>query len=66
MFVCHDYKAPGRDVYAWESTVAEMRVCNVHIHDGISETDFITMCQRRDKTLAAPTLLLPSVHVTLL
>ncbi len=58
-------KAPGRDAYAWESTVAEARARNVHIHDGVSETDFVTMRQRRDKTLAAPTLLLPSVQVNI-
>ncbi|PLC50863.1 MBL fold metallo-hydrolase [Pollutimonas subterranea] len=65
VFVCHDYKAPGRDAYAWESTVAEARARNVHIHDGVSETDFVTMRQRRDKTLAAPALLLPSVQVNI-
>lgn len=65
VFVCHDYKAPGRDTYAWESTVAEARARNVHIHDGVSETDFVAMRQRRDKTLAAPALLLPSIQVNI-
>jgi len=65
VFVCHDYKAPGRDVYAWETTVGDSRAHNVHIHDGVSEADFVAMRQKRDKTLAAPNLLLPSVQVNI-
>jgi hypothetical protein len=63
--MCHDYKAPGRDCYAWESTVAEERARNVHVHDGVSMDEFVAMRQRRDATLAAPTLLLPSIQVNI-
>jgi len=62
LFMCHDYKAPGRDRYAWETTVAKERCDNIHIHDGIGETDYAAMRTRRDATLAAPVLLLPSVQ----
>ncbi|MBO9355938.1 MBL fold metallo-hydrolase [Bordetella petrii] len=65
IFTCHDYKAPGRDHYAWESTVAEQRRHNVHVHDGIGEDDFVAMRQKRDAGLSAPTLLLPSLQVNL-
>lgn len=64
LFMCHDYKAPGRDEYAWETTVAEQRN-NVHLKDGVSEDDFVAMRQKRDATLAAPTLLLPSIQVNI-
>ena len=65
LFMCHDYKAPGRDHFAWETTVAEERARNVHIHDGVDEAAFVTMRQDRDKGLAAPRLLLPSVQVNI-
>ena len=65
LFMCHDYKAPGRDRYAWETTVAEERARNVHVHDGIAEADFVAMRTKRDATLAAPVLLLPSVQVNI-
>ncbi|MFN3734356.1 MBL fold metallo-hydrolase [Comamonas testosteroni] len=65
LFMCHDYKAPGRDSYAWESTVAEERARNVHVHDGVDADAFVAMRQRRDATLAAPTLLLPSIQVNI-
>jgi glyoxylase-like metal-dependent hydrolase (beta-lactamase superfamily II) len=65
LFMCHDYKAPGRDHFAWETTVAEERARNVHIHDGVDEAAFVTMRQERDKGLAAPRLLLPSVQVNI-
>jgi glyoxylase-like metal-dependent hydrolase (beta-lactamase superfamily II) len=65
LFMCHDYKAPGRDHYAWETTVAEERRSNVHAHDGISEDEFVFMRAARDATLAAPTLLLPSIQVNI-
>ena len=64
-FMCHDYKAAGRHCYAWESTVAEERALNVHVHDGVSMDEFVAMRQRRDATLAAPTLLLPSIQVNI-
>jgi glyoxylase-like metal-dependent hydrolase (beta-lactamase superfamily II) len=65
LFMCHDYKAPGRDVYAWETTVAEQREQNVQIKDGVSEDDFVAMRQARDAGLSAPALLLPSVQVNI-
>ncbi len=65
LFMCHDYKAPGRDHYAWETTVGEERARNVHVRDGVGEAEFVAMRQKRDKTLAAPVLLLPSVQVNI-
>ncbi|HQS17427.1 MBL fold metallo-hydrolase [Reyranella sp.] len=65
LFMCHDYKAPGRDRYAWETTVADERARNVHVHDGVAEADFVAMRTKRDATLAAPVLLLPSVQVNI-
>ena len=63
LFMCHDYKAPGRNHYAWETTVGEERDNSVHIHDGVSEDEFVAMRHARDATLAAPRLLLPSIQV---
>lgn len=63
LFMCHDYKAPGRNTYAWETTVAEQREKNVHIHDGVTEDEFVAMRSARDKTLAMPVLILPSIQV---
>jgi glyoxylase-like metal-dependent hydrolase (beta-lactamase superfamily II) len=65
LFLCHDYKAPGRDRYAWETTVAEQRARNIHVHDGIDEDAFVTMRTNRDRNLTVPTLLLPSVQVNM-
>lgn len=65
LFMCHDYKAPGRDQYAWETTVADERARNVHVHEGVSEDEFVTMRQTRDAKLAAPLLLLPSIQVNI-
>ena len=65
LFMCHDYKAPGRDRFAWESTVAEERARNIHVHDGVDEAAFVDLRNRRDATLAAPLLLLPSVQVNI-
>ena len=65
LFMCHDYKAPGRDHYAWETTVAEQRVKNVHVRDGITKNEFIAMRQARDAKLAAPHLLMPSIQVNM-
>jgi glyoxylase-like metal-dependent hydrolase (beta-lactamase superfamily II) len=65
LFMCHDYKAPGRDQYAWETTVGEEKARNVHVHEGVSEDDFVTMREARDATLAAPLLLLPSIQVNI-
>jgi glyoxylase-like metal-dependent hydrolase (beta-lactamase superfamily II) len=65
LFMCHDYKAPGRDAYAWETTVGEQRSKNVHIHDGVREEDFVSMRNARDETLEAPVLLLPSIQINM-
>lgn len=65
LFMCHDYKAPGRETYAWESTVAEQRANNVHIHQGVDEAAFVAMRTARDQGLAMPRLLLPSVQVNI-
>ncbi|MGE0333913.1 MAG: MBL fold metallo-hydrolase [Gammaproteobacteria bacterium] len=65
LFLCHDYKAPGRDHYAWETTVAEERAHNLHVRDGVEEDEFVAMRMARDKTLAMPVLLLPSVQVNI-
>ena len=65
LFLCHDYKAPGRDTFAWETTVAAERAGNVHVHDDVSEDDFVTMRTKRDSTLSLPNLMLPSVQVNM-
>ena len=65
LFMCHDYKAPGRDRFAWETTVAEQRRANQHIHDGVGEDEFVSMREARDKTLATPKLLIPSIQVNM-
>jgi len=65
LYMCHDYKAPGRTAYAWESTVAQQRAHNLHVHDGTSEAAFIALRQQRDATLSAPTLLLPAIQVNI-
>jgi glyoxylase-like metal-dependent hydrolase (beta-lactamase superfamily II) len=65
LFMCHDYKAPGRDRYAWETTVAEERRNNVHVGRGIGEDEFVAIRNARDATLSAPTLLLPSIQVNI-
>jgi glyoxylase-like metal-dependent hydrolase (beta-lactamase superfamily II) len=65
LFMCHDYKAPGRDHYAWETTVKDERDWNVHVGRGVSEADFVKMRNARDKTLAMPRLILPSVQINM-
>ena len=65
LFMCHDYKAPGRDSYAFETTVGEQRASNVHVHEGVGEDEFVAMRNARDATLSAPTLLLPSIQVNI-
>lgn len=62
VFVCHDYPPDGREP-AWESTVAEQRARNIHVHDGVDEASFVARRQARDATLEAPTLILPSIQV---
>lgn len=65
LFMCHDYKAPGREAFAWETSVAAQRAANVHIHEGVEEDAFVAMRQARDATLATPRLLLPSIQVNI-
>ena len=65
LFMCHDYKAPGRDDYAWVTTVAEQRARNAHVKDGVSEDAFVAMREARDTDLAVPLLLLPSIQVNM-
>lgn len=63
LFLCHDYIAPGRDDYRWETSVSEQRRASVHVHDGITEDEFVAMREARDATLAVPKLLLPAIQV---
>ena len=65
LFLCHDYKAPGRDDYAWETTVKQQREENVHVKDGVTEEDFVAMRTDRDRTLSMPKLIMPSVQVNI-
>ncbi len=62
MYVCHDYPPPSRGP-RWQTTVAEQRAHNIHVHDGIDEDAFVAMRQARDATLEVPTLILPSIQV---
>ena len=65
IFVGHDYKAPGRDAYAWESTVADQKALNVHIGAGRPKSEFVALRQARDATLAMPRLIIPSLQVNM-
>jgi len=65
IFVGHDYKAPGRDDYAWETTVGAQKALNVHIGAGRSRAEFVAMRQARDATLAMPRLIIPSLQVNM-
>ncbi len=65
LFVGHDYLPESRETFAWETTVAEERARNIHVHDGVSEGDFVEMREARDKTLDAPRLILPSLQVNI-
>ncbi len=65
LFMCHDYLPEGRKNYVWETTVEAERKANVHIHDGVGEDEFVAMREARDKTLAMPRLILPSVQVNM-
>ncbi|MDP3825859.1 MAG: MBL fold metallo-hydrolase [Polaromonas sp.] len=64
LFMCHDYPPEGRSP-VWETTVAEQRAKNIHVHDGVSEDEFVKMRTARDATLDMPTLILPSVQVNI-
>ncbi|MDH3615556.1 MAG: MBL fold metallo-hydrolase [Gammaproteobacteria bacterium] len=65
LFMCHDYKAPGRDEYAWETTVAAQRDGNVHINKGVSKEAFVATREGRDSQLGMPKLLLPAIQVNI-
>jgi glyoxylase-like metal-dependent hydrolase (beta-lactamase superfamily II) len=65
LFLCHDYKAPGRDHYAWETTVEAERTGNVHVREGVSEDEFVSMREARDRTLGMPKLIIPSIQVNM-
>lgn len=65
LYMCHDYKAPGRDEFAWVTSVAEQKAANVHVGAGRSEDEFVAMREARDATLEMPTLILPSVQVNI-
>ena len=65
LFMCHDYKAPGREEFAWETSVAEQRARNIHINDEVSQDDFVRMREERDSQLGMPKLILPSLQVNL-
>jgi glyoxylase-like metal-dependent hydrolase (beta-lactamase superfamily II) len=65
MFMCHDYKAPGREEYCNETTVAAERLHNIHVREGISSEEFVAMRSARDATLSMPTLILPSVQINM-
>ena len=64
LFMCHDYPPDGRAV-ALESTVPEQRASDIHVHDGVSEQDFVAMRTKRDATLEMPVLILPAVQVNI-
>ncbi len=65
LFHCHDYKAAGRDCFAWETTVAAQRTGNVHVHEGVGEDAFVAMRDARDATLSMPKLILPAIQVNM-
>lgn len=65
VFVGHDYLPAGRSDYRWETSVSEQRRGNIHVHDGVSEAEFVNMRTTRDKTLEAPQLILPSLQVNI-
>lgn len=65
LFMCHDYKAPGREEFAWETTVAAERAGNRHVHDGVTEDEFVAMREERDRGLCTPRLLIPSIQVNM-
>jgi len=65
LFMCHDYKAPGRDVYAWETSVAAQRDGNIHINKTVSQADFVALREGRDGQLGMPKLLLPAIQVNM-
>jgi glyoxylase-like metal-dependent hydrolase (beta-lactamase superfamily II) len=65
IFVCHDYKAPGREDYAWETTVGAQKALNKHVGAGKPKADFVALREARDATLAMPKLILPSLQINM-
>ena len=65
VFLCHDYKAPNRDAFVWETTMLAERTGNVHVHKDVTEDAFVAMRTQRDATLAMPRLILPSIQVNM-
>ena len=65
LFLCHDYKAPGREHFVWETTVGAQRERNVHVHPGVTEDAFVAMREARDATLGMPRLILPSIQINM-
>lgn len=65
LFLCHDYKAPGREEFCWETTVSEQKLENVHVGGGKSESEFVKFRTERDKKLGMPKLILPSIQVNM-
>jgi glyoxylase-like metal-dependent hydrolase (beta-lactamase superfamily II) len=65
LFMCHDYKAPGRDVFAWETSIREQCDSNIHINKDVSEDEFVALREGRDSELGMPKLLLPSIQVNI-
>lgn len=65
VFLCHDYKALGRNEYVCETTIGAERAGNVHVHDGINEEDFGVMRETRDATLGMPRLILPAIQINM-
>ena len=65
LFLCHDYKAPGRDEFCWETTVSEQISRNVHVGGGKSESEFVKFRTERDKMLGMPKLIIPSIQVNM-
>jgi glyoxylase-like metal-dependent hydrolase (beta-lactamase superfamily II) len=65
ILLCDDYKAPNREEYAWETTVLAERTANVHVHEGVTEDEFVAMRTQRDATLNMPRLILPSLQINM-
>lgn len=65
VFLCHDYKGEGRDKFMWETTIGDQRANNVHVHDGVSEDEFVAIRTARDSTLGMPQLILPSIQINM-
>lgn len=65
LFLCHDYKAPGRDTYAWQTTIGAERMANVHAREGVTEGEFVAARNARDATLDVPKLILPAIQVNM-